>query len=306
MRTDTSYRGRFAPSPTGPLHLGSLIAALASYLDARANGGQWLLRMEDLDPPREEPGAAQSILSSMQDHGLQWDEEVLWQSHRSNAYEHAMARLANSNQLFRCDCTRAMLGSGGTCAGRCLPRQRDITGPCSLRVQVPPECEITFTDGIQGIQHEALGQTLPDFVLQRRDGLFAYQLAVVVDDAFQNVTHIMRGSDLLGSTCRQIFLQQILDFPQPQYSHLPVITNATGQKLSKQNHAPALNAADAPHNLRRAMAFLGQPAAPAAMQDCRQLLLYATEHWSQAAVPRKMGLVASTAAQVDALPFTDP
>ncbi|PLW67918.1 tRNA glutamyl-Q(34) synthetase GluQRS [Pseudohalioglobus lutimaris] len=293
MDVDAAYRGRFAPSPTGALHLGSLIAALAGYLDARANRGQWLLRMEDLDPPREEPGAADRILSSLLEHGLHWDEAVLWQSSRAQAYQQALDKLAAQRRLFRCDCTRAMLGPGGACAGRCLPRQDDITEPCALRVQVPADCRITFIDGIQGKQSEALGQSLPDFVLRRKDGLYAYQLAVVVDDAFQQVNHIWRGSDLLDSTCRQLYLQQLLELERPRYSHHPVIANAQGQKLSKQNHAPALRKCDAPENLRQALAFLQQPPPPGKLTDCSQILGHAAENWSATAIPRQMSIIAT-------------
>ena len=293
MSTDASYRGRFAPSPTGPLHLGSLIAAVASYTDARASGGQWLLRMEDLDPPREEPGAADAILASLRAHGLHWDEEVLWQSQRAAAYEAALASLDTMGLLFRCDCTRAMLGPGGACAGRCLPRQQEVGTPCAIRVRVPAETCIDFTDQIQGARHEPLGRDLPDFVLKRKDKLYAYQLAVVVDDAAQRVDHVVRGSDLLDSTGRQIYLQRQLGLPEPRYSHLPVITNAQGQKFSKQNHAPALRAGQATDNLRRALAFLGQPTAPAGLRDCAGILDHAARHWSPAAVPAVMGIPAS-------------
>jgi glutamyl-Q tRNA(Asp) synthetase len=273
--------------------MGSLIAALASYLDARANNGQWLLRMEDLDPPREEPGAARRILSSLVDHGLHWDGDVLWQSHRSQAYQQALEKLAAQDRLFRCDCTRAMLGPGGACAGRCLPRQADITEPCALRVRVPVDCHITFNDGIQGRQSEALGQHFPDFILRRKDGLYAYQLAVVVDDAFQEIDHVLRGSDLLDSTGRQIYLQQLLEFDQPSYSHFPVITNTQGQKYSKQNHAPALLAADASENLREALAFLQQPQVPKSLRGCPQILARAVENWSKDTIPGQMAIVAA-------------
>ncbi|TGD70927.1 tRNA glutamyl-Q(34) synthetase GluQRS [Mangrovimicrobium sediminis] len=288
------YRGRFAPSPTGPLHLGSLIAALASYLDARSAGGQWLLRMEDLDPPREEPGAAESILASLRDHGLHWDGDVLWQSRRHDAYAAALDQLNASGALFRCDCTRAMLGPGGACAGRCANRQAEITGEHALRLRVEPRTEISFSDRLQGEQREDLHATLPDFVLRRKDGLYAYQLAVVVDDAFQGVNQVVRGSDLLDSTARQIYLQQCLGVPRADYLHLPVITNSAGQKFSKQNHAPALDAGHAADNLRAALAFLGQVPAPAG--TITEILEHAVAHWSVQRLPRGMALPA------DALP----
>ena len=257
------YRGRFAPSPTGPLHLGSLIAALASYLDARSCNGTWLVRMEDLDPPREEPGAAERILNSLRHHGLHWDEPVLWQSERKQAYAAALDTLAAQGHLFNCACTRAMLGPGGACCDHCAERQSALTRPCATRVKVPGDSHIRFDDQLQGQQHTALGQQLPDFVVKRKDGLDAYQLAVVVDDASQAINHVVRGSDLLDSTPRQIFLQQLLTYPTPRYCHLPVITNAQGQKLSKQNHAPALDDDRAIANLRGALHFLRQREPPA-------------------------------------------
>ncbi|MEP5566743.1 MAG: tRNA glutamyl-Q(34) synthetase GluQRS [Halioglobus sp.] len=292
--TTSTYRGRFAPSPTGPLHLGSLIAALASYLDARQNGGRWLLRMEDLDPPREEPGAAQSILQSLQDHGLNWDEEVLWQSSRSTAYQDALQQLHQHHLLFRCDCTRAMLGPDGACNGRCQPNQDRVGSPHALRVAVAKDTTITFEDRLQGRQQEALGEHLPDFVLRRKDALFAYQLAVVVDDAFQGVTHIVRGSDLLESTGRQIYLQQQLGMPRPDYCHIPVITNEQGQKFSKQNHAPALQVSEARANLRQALAFLRQPSPPDSLVSCDAILKFSIEHWSPDALPACRGIAETT------------
>lgn len=287
------YRGRFAPSPTGPLHLGSLIAALASFLDARHNGGVWLVRMEDLDPPREEPGAARLILDSLQQHGLHWDEPVLWQSQRDSAYQQCLERLAAAGHLFHCDCTRAMLGPDGACGGHCLPRQTEVSKPFSIRVEVPPDHRIAFLDQVQGPQKTDLGRELPDFVLKRKDGLSAYQLAVVVDDAAQGITHIVRGSDLLGSTARQIFLQQLLDHPTPHYCHLPVITNPQGQKLSKQNHAPALNEKRVPQNLRDALRFLGQVEPPTDIQDPAELLAFATAHWAPRQIPAALSIPAA-------------
>ncbi|MEH6584986.1 MAG: tRNA glutamyl-Q(34) synthetase GluQRS [Halioglobus sp.] len=291
--SNSTYRGRFAPSPTGPLHLGSLIAALASYLDARHNGGLWLMRMEDLDPPREEPGAAQSILHSLSDHGLRWDEDTLWQSRRGDAYDEALQQLSQQQQLIRCDCTRALLGPGGACGGRCLPRQLEISKPYALRLMVATDDSvIEFTDLLQGTVHETVGAQLPDFVLRRKDGLYAYQLAVVVDDAHQGITHVVRGSDLLESTGRQIYLQQQLGLPRPHYSHLPVITNEQGQKLSKQNHAPALLAAQAAENLRKALGFLRQTPPPARLTQCSDILEFATRHWSTGDIPRTLSIPA--------------
>ena len=289
----TPYRGRFAPSPTGPLPLGSLIAALASYLDARKAGGIWLVRMEDLDPPREEPGAAESILHSLLNHGLTWDEEPMWQGQRSDAYEQALATLEQAGHLFPCDCTRALLGPNGACHGRCANKSK-VSSPFALRVALPPDWSIGFTDDIQGPQHWHLGRELPDFVVRRKDGLFAYQLAVVVDDATQGITHVVRGSDLLDSSPRQLYLQQLLGYPQMHYSHIPVITNDRGQKLSKQNQAPALSDRQAPDNLRAALQFLCQQSPPSNLRDCPAILEFAIRHWQAGNIPPRLGIDAAT------------
>lgn len=293
-RASTHYRGRFAPSPTGPLHLGSLIAALASFLDARHCGGQWLVRMEDLDPPREERGAAARILRSLQRHGLCWDEEVLYQSTRATDYTLALKALARAGRLFSCDCTRATLAPDGACSGHCRARQTNIRSPHALRVSISPDCRIQFTDLLQGPRLTALGESLADFVVRRKDGLYAYQLAVVVDDAAQGITHVVRGCDLLDSTPRQILLQQLLSYPTPQYCHLPVITTRQGQKFSKQNRAPALVDDDAAHNLRRALRFLQQREPPAALTTAPQVLAFAIEHWELSRVPAVMAITAAT------------
>lgn len=279
------YRGRFAPSPTGPLHLGSLIAALASYLDAHHCSGKWLVRMEDLDPPREETGAADSILYSLQCHGLRWDENILYQSARSSAYAAALETLSDRGDLFPCDCTRATLGANGACQGSCRTPQASLSGPAAIRIRIPYAQEILFVDRLQGPEHTLLGQSLQDFVIKRKDTLYAYQLAVTVDDAAQGITHIVRGSDLLDSTPRQMFLQQRLGYSTPRYCHLPVITTGQGQKFSKQNHAPALDNSMARSNLLRALRFLRQCEPPATLESVEQLLMHAIEHWSLEQVP---------------------
>ncbi|GAB5451440.1 MAG: tRNA glutamyl-Q(34) synthetase GluQRS [Halioglobus sp.] len=290
----TAYRGRFAPSPTGPLHLGSLIAALASYLDARHHGGSWLVRMEDIDPPRAEPGAAQRILNSLQAHGLIADEAVLYQSSRSDAYQRALDTLFTDGMLFSCDCTRALTGPNGSCHGRCRERHASVGTPCALRVNVPSDYTVTFRDRLQGLHSEALGQSLSDFVVKRKDGLDAYQLAVVVDDGDQGITHIVRGCDLLDSTPRQILLQELLGYATPNYCHLPVITTRDGQKFSKQNQAPPLNDSLAAGNLRLALRFLHQLEPPAELQQPDALLRFAVEHWSLQQVPAQASVPAAT------------
>lgn len=250
--------------------------------------------MEDLDPPREQSGAAASILHSLQCHGLLWDEDILYQSKRSAAYDAALEKLMHGGQVFCCDCTRATQGPNGSCQGKCRTRQAQIGAPCAIRAAVTPDCEIQFTDLLQGPQQTNLGETLTDFVIRRKDGLNAYQLAVVVDDAAQGITHVLRGTDLLDSTPRQIFLQQLLSYNTPRYCHLPVITTGQGQKFSKQNQAPALNNDEAVQNLRRALRFLHQGEPPASLAGVEPLLAYATEHWALQRVPCALSIPAAT------------
>ncbi len=261
------YTGRFAPSPTGPLHFGSLVAAVASWLDARTASGRWLVRIEDLDRPRVQPGATEEILGALATLGLEWDGVVLYQSAREAVYRGALERLAA--HTYWCGCSRreitdSFLGLAvdgariypGTCRGG-LPRDKV---PRALRVRVPDE-EIGFVDRVQGPQSQALAREVGDFVLYRADGLFAYQLAVVVDDAAQGVTDVVRGADLLDSTARQIYLQRLLGVPTPRYLHVPVAVDAHGQKLSKQTGARAVDIRNAKAEVAAALAFLGQPPA---------------------------------------------
>lgn len=291
-RSPPPYRGRFAPSPTGPLHPGSLIAALASWLDARRAGGSWLLRIEDIDPPREQAGATSRILSSLEQHGLHHDAAILWQSRRSSAYNTALAQLEHSGLLFRCSCSRREQGPGGDCRGDCRLRQAAIRSPFALRVAVPPEFESVWRDRWQGPQYCPLGRQLTDFIVCRKGGLYAYQLAVVVDDAAQGISHVVRGSDLLDSTPRQHLLQQLLGYPSPEYGHLPVVTDGQGHKLSKQTHAPALVNSEAIANLRKALAFLGQPCPPDELIEVDALLAFAATHWAPEAVPCTLSIAA--------------
>ncbi len=252
------------------------------------------MRMEDLDPPREEPGAAQRILHSLQQHGLQWDQEVLWQSQRKTAYRAALQNLADTQRLFRCDCSRATFGANGTCAGHCQTRdthaQHQLTAAHSLRVFVPREYSVRFSDEIQGKQRCSLGAELPNFIVKRKDGLDAYQLAVVVDDAAQQITHVVRGSDLLDSTARQIYLQQLLNLPTPNYSHLPVITNELDQKFSKQHHAPPLEDGRAEKNLRTALKFLQQLPPSDDRKTVAGILQHAVQHWSPQLIPKTQSI----------------
>ncbi|HEU0200632.1 MAG TPA: tRNA glutamyl-Q(34) synthetase GluQRS [Burkholderiaceae bacterium] len=255
------YRGRFAPSPTGPLHAGSLVAALASWLDARAHSGRWLVRIEDLDPPREVPGASTSILSTLAAFGLVGDEPVTFQSQRNDAFAAGFEQLLAQDAVFGCACTRRELddssgnGAIGIYPGIC----RHGTGaraPRAWRVRVP-DITVDFDDRAAGHVCQALAAEVGDFVLKRADGLWAYQLAVVVDDAAQGITDVVRGADLLDNTPRQIFLQRLLGYPTPRYLHVPIVTNAAGEKLSKQTGATALDAGDVRAELERAWQHLG-------------------------------------------------
>jgi glutamyl-Q tRNA(Asp) synthetase len=258
------YRGRFAPSPTGPLHFGSLIAAVASFADARAQGGAWLVRMEDLDRPREVPGAARQILDTLAAFGLHWDGEVIYQSTRSEAYEAALSRLAELDLIYPCACSRSQVAS----AGRLGPEGPVYPGTC--RAGVPPGRgaralrlrtegpEIRFPDRIQGGQAQVVEESVGDFVVRRADGIHAYHLAVVLDDAWQDITQVVRGADLLASTPRQILLQGALGLPTPAYAHVPLALGPDGRKLSKSLASAPVDPADPLPALRRAWAFLGQ------------------------------------------------
>jgi glutamyl-Q tRNA(Asp) synthetase len=253
------------------------------------------MRMEDLDPPREQPGAAEDILWALRQHGLHWDGDVLWQSRRQAAYGAVVEHLLANGLAFYCDCSRAQLrAEGGVYQGRCRDRGLGIDADAAVRLMVDTAARITIDDLVQAPLTQALATDVGDFVIHRRDGLFAYQLAVVVDDAFQGVNTVLRGSDLYDSTPRQVFLQQLLGLPTPRYAHIPVIENAQGQKLSKQTHAPALDPDCATDNLRLALRFLQQPAPPADLQQVEPLLAFAVAHWDLGAVPRRAGIPESS------------
>lgn len=290
MSTKADYIGRFAPSPSGPLHFGSLVAALASYLDARSAHGQWLLRMEDLDPAREPPAAAAQILSTLEAFGLHWDGPVLYQSQRLGAYADALSELQRRGLIYSCDCSRIQIQAmGGGYDNRCRLRRLQPTAG-ALRVVVPDET-FDVVDTIQGPQQQNLQRECGDFVLRRKDGLFAYQLAVVVDDAFQNITHIVRGSDLLDSTPRQLYLQKLLGFPSSHYAHIPLAVNDSGQKLSKQHFAAPLDLQRPTAQLLAALQFLRQFPGPysdphLATASPEELLAWGTAHWDIQAVPK--------------------
>lgn len=289
--TAVPYLGRFAPSPTGPLHLGSLVAALASWLDARAAGGHWLVRMEDVDRPRCDPHAAATILRQLEAYGLGWDGPVLYQSQRSDAYDAALAALRADGAVFACTCTRSQLVHArrnadgeivypGTCRLRPQP-----SGRHAVRVRVET-ARLVFEDRIHGRLEQNLAHDVGDFVVARADGFHAYQLAVIVDDGYQGVTHVVRGADLLWNTPRQIYLQRLLGLPTPTYAHVPLITNAAGQKLSKQSLAPALPERDRRPVLEQALAALGHaPPVDLVGAGPDELLRWAVGTWRIERVP---------------------
>lgn len=289
------YIGRFAPSPTGLLHIGSLLTAVASYADARANGGRWLLRMEDLDPPREMAGAADHILYTLEAFGFEWDGEVAYQSRRYHLYEEALGRLKAAGAVYPCYCSRkdwqaaARSGADGfVYNGRCREardRPSENGKAPAWRIRVPDEI-IGFDDAVVGHYAQNLAHDIGDFVLLRADGFWAYQLAVVTDDAEQGVTHIVRGQDLLVSTPRQIFLQKILGFSQPTYAHLPLLVNKSGQKWSKQTRAPTLDCNARESLLRQVLNYLNLPPAPET-DRVRDLLDWAVAHWDIGRVPKQ-------------------
>jgi glutamyl-Q tRNA(Asp) synthetase len=286
------YVGRFAPSPTGPLHFGSLVAALASWLDCRKAGGRWLLRMEDLDRPRVKSGAGDAILRQLDAFGLTWDGPVIYQSARLERYRDALRKL--ESHTYPCACTRKELEDSalaidgsriypGTCRTG-LPPGKSLRA-VRLRSTAEP---IRFADRVQGAIEQSVAHDVGDFVLLRADGAIAYQLAVVVDDAAQGVTDVVRGADLLDSTARQIYLQRLLGVATPRYLHVPVATNAAGEKLSKQTRAPDALPGDIP----RALEFLGLPA-PADVAG-EEYLEWAVRHWDPVRVPRGRSLIASS------------
>jgi glutamyl-Q tRNA(Asp) synthetase len=259
------YRGRFAPSPTGPLHFGSLVAAVGSYLDARANNGEWLVRIEDVDEPRTVLGAADGILRTLEGFGFEWDGEVVVQSRRLDRYHAALVRLQLDGDVYPCACSRSEIAAGTSQVsidggliypGTCRSGLAEGKAARAWRLRVPDR-EFTFVDRVQGEARQNLEREVGDFVLLRADGQYAYQLAVVVDDAAQGVNAIVRGVDLLDSTVRQMWLQERLGWPIPSYAHLPVVVNAAGEKLSKQTLAAAVDAKEGSALLASALRFLG-------------------------------------------------
>jgi glutamyl-Q tRNA(Asp) synthetase len=285
------YRGRFAPTPSGPLHLGSLLTALASFLQARAAGGSWLLRVDDLDGPRCRPEHAETILRQLEAHALLWDETPRFQSRHVEEYGAAYGKLEQTGLLYPCACTRAQLARdslpgvdgpiyAGTCRGLAAtpprPAWRLRTGPGRLELDDP----------WQGLLKRDAEKDIGDFVLRRADGAIGYQLACVVDEAAQGITEVVRGADLIGSSFRQLWLQQLMRLAPPAYRHLPVLAGADGRKLSKQNHAEAVETRRAPVNLLECLGLLGQPY-PAELRQAPapEILAWAIAHWNSGTVP---------------------
>ena len=287
------YRGRFAPSPTGPLHFGSLVAALGSYCDARAAGGEWVLRIEDVDLPRARKGADALIQRTLERYGFEWDGPVMRQSDRGDRYREALEQLQRQDDVFACTCTRRMLaglpaGAGGEpiYPGTCRGNRTAVDAPphAAWRLRVDAAAPVRFVDRLQGPQKQDLVREVGDFVVRRADGLFAYQLAVVIDDADQGITDVVRGADLLASTARQIYLQSRLGLPPVTYLHLPVAINALGEKLSKQTRAAAL-----PDDPRPALCagwrFLDQAAFDEPPATVAEFWQWAIARWSPRRLP---------------------
>lgn len=262
MREPAVYIGRFAPSPTGPLHFGSLLAAVASYLEARRQQGRWLVRIDDIDPPREQPGASARIVDSLERYGFEWDGAVIFQSRSDEQQRAALERLGAAGHTYPCGCSRRDLRDaprsplGSIYPGTC--RNGTEAKETAIRVRTTDE-PLSFDDGLQGLQSQRLESDSGDFVIRRRDGLIAYHLAVVVDDQLHEITHIVRGIDLMDSTPRQIWLQQLLGYPTPRYSHIPVVINRDGSKLSKLTGATEIPPDDVARTLTQALRALRQP-----------------------------------------------
>ncbi len=288
-RNDVSlnrYSGRFAPSPTGPLHFGSLITAVASYCDAHAHQGRWVVRIEDTDIPRIYPGSEDHILRSIDAFQFEPDADIIFQKDRLDIYEQVIEQLHTQGLVYACQCTRKMLGSNHIYQGTCRALGLALKDQ-AIRVKVDDQ-DICFTDRLQGTHCSNLMRDLGDFVLKRRDGIINYQLAVVVDDYLQGITHVVRGADLLNNTERQIWLAQILGYPKLEYMHLPLAMNDQGQKLSKQNMAQALDLNQAPALLQQAFAALHQ--APVDLDTPRIMLQQAIAQWDIERIPHCLTL----------------
>ena len=302
------YIGRFAPSPTGQLHFGSLLTAVASYLDAKSNNGTWLVRMEDLDPPREMPGAADHILSTLEQYGLHWDGSVVYQSQRHALYESVIQLLLAEKQAFYCTCTRKQLAksnpdpnsmrSPNSYPGNCRDQHTLPSDTYSIRLRVEDQ-NTCINDGLQGLYCQNIERAVGDFIIKRKDLLYAYHLAVVVDDHEQKISHIVRGIDLLDSTPRQCFLQQCLGYSTPYYSHLPIIVNSLGQKLSKQTHAKPVSTANCSETLWTALSALGlKPDISLQREPPESMLNWGTHAWDPTKLKGQTS-ISSTSVRLD-------
>ena len=282
-------RGRFAPSPSGPLHFGSLVAALGSYLHAKSQGGQWLVRIEDIDTPRTVPGADSEILRTLEQFGLEWDDGVVWQSQRLDLYQHYFELFRQQQLVYGCQCNRARIAAlGGVYDGQCRHKTLSATdGPLAWRC-IASDVADEFTDLFQGKQQISTTLAGEDYIIKRRDGLFAYQWVVVIDDVEQRISEVIRGADLLQMTPRQQALCRTFGAPVPEYGHLPLAVTAPGFKLSKQNHATDIRRYSPAQALTAVLRFLGQQLPPdAEFLAVNELLQFALLHWQAATVPRQ-------------------
>jgi len=287
----SDYRGRFAPTPTGPLHFGSLVAALASFLDARKNNGQWLVRIEDIDPLRELPGASSYILQTLEAHHLLWDESVRYQSLQSDAYEVFIEQLRNNDHTYLCPCSRkTLIENNGSHSVECRPTHPKNTQQLAIRFNTESK-SYSWKDLLLGQRSYTAKEGIDDFVIKRKEGFYAYQMAVVCDDIDQNISHIIRGSDLLDSTPPQLALYQAANTPTPQFGHIPVIVNASGQKLSKQNQAPAICNKAASLNLQKALFSLNHPL-PKELHRApvNDIINWAILNWSLNKLPKTLAI----------------
>ncbi len=292
------YIGRFAPSPTGPVHFGTLVAAVGSYLQAKKNNGEWLLRMEDVDTTRKVDGADTDILNTLEAFGFEWHGEIIYQSKQTEYYTHVLDTLISQSLIFPCTCSRKQLAETNNkiYPGTCRQRHLAETGQHALRI-LAKDVSIDFVDQVMGQQTQNIKTQCGDFIIQRRDGLFAYQLAVVADDALQGITEVVRGADLLDSTARQIYLQQCLHYPSPDYCHLPLVVDANGAKISKSEGAARVTVKDKQIQLVAALAFLGQQLPEDLNKsNIADIWQWAIDHWRLDRVPHQTNLP-STAPQ---------
>lgn len=281
----TPYVGRFAPSPTGPLHSGSLVAALASFLDARSTQGKWLVRIEDIDPPREQPGASTEILRALEAHRLHWDNTIVYQSQRTATYQEITTALLEKKLAYYCTCSRQQLKGNTIYPGTCRHRSQKSGALTAIRVR-SQNIDITFTDRFQGLQSQNMARKTGDFIIYRKDDLPGYQLATAIDDTEQGVTHVVRGYDLLDSTPRQMYLHYLLNMPSPLYAHIPVLAKKDGQKLSKQNLATPLDLNQCSANLFQALQLLQQAPPPSLQrQSSQEIIDWATRNWTPKNIP---------------------